>query len=54
MICATCGGEVFWKGLITDLTETQCNDCGAINNQITHDHEKWATDEYTPDQGAEE
>lgn len=34
MICATCGGSVIWMGLITNLTHTECQQCGAINNQM--------------------
>jgi hypothetical protein len=34
MICATCGGEVLWMGPITNLTHTECQSCGRINNQV--------------------
>lgn len=33
MTCATCGGNVLWMGPITNLTHTECQQCGAINNQ---------------------
>lgn len=33
MICATCGGQVIWKGPLSNLTHTECQDCGRINNQ---------------------
>jgi hypothetical protein len=34
MVCASCGGNVTWRGPITNLTHTECADCGAINNQL--------------------
>lgn len=34
MICATCGGHVTWRGPMSNLTHTECADCGAINNQV--------------------
>jgi Zn finger protein HypA/HybF involved in hydrogenase expression len=34
MTCADCGGYVEWKGPITDLTHTECEHCGAINDQV--------------------
>lgn len=34
MICTFCGGEVTWRGPITNLTHTECNQCGAANCQI--------------------
>lgn len=34
MICQTCGGQVSWKGPWSDLTHTECESCGAINNQV--------------------
>lgn len=34
MICATCGGHVIWKGPITALTHTECQNCGRQNNQV--------------------
>lgn len=33
MICNSCGGRVLWKGPLTALTHTECEGCGAINNQ---------------------
>jgi hypothetical protein len=33
MTCSICGGCVGWKGPLTHLTHTQCNQCGAINSQ---------------------
>lgn len=33
MECASCGGLVIWKGPLTNLTHTECQSCGAINNQ---------------------
>lgn len=34
MICATCYGEVEWRGPWSNMTHTQCLSCGRINNQI--------------------
>jgi hypothetical protein len=34
MICASCGGEVTWRGPMSNLTHTECASCGAINNQV--------------------
>ena len=34
MICATCGGDVFWMGSLSNLTHTECEKCGRINNQV--------------------
>lgn len=34
MICANCGSHrVEWKGPLSDLTHTECADCGGINCQ---------------------
>jgi len=33
MTCTTCGGSALWMGPITNLTHTECQHCGAINNQ---------------------
>ena len=33
MICAICGGQVEWRGPLSELTHTQCFDCGAYNCQ---------------------
>ena len=40
MECRSCGGLVIWKGPLTALTHTECESCGAINNQVMR-----ATDE---------
>lgn len=37
MICRLCGGQVVWEGPITDLTHTECKQCGAINCQLPDD-----------------
>lgn len=38
MICSKCGSSsVYWRGKITNLTHTECENCGAINSQIYHD-----------------
>ena len=34
MICASCGGLVIWKGPLVNLTHTECQRCGAVNNQV--------------------
>jgi len=34
MTCQTCGGLVLWRGPLTALTHTECERCGAINNQV--------------------
>lgn len=34
MICQSCGGQVFWKGPWSNLTHTECESCGAVNNQV--------------------
>jgi len=34
MVCASCNGEVTWRGPLSALTHTRCANCGAINNQI--------------------
>lgn len=39
MICKFCGGIVIWKGPLTALTHTECQNCGAINAQIPEDEE---------------
>ena len=50
MICETCGGNVTWRGLITNLTHTECESCGRINNQIVDqpDDEEEETEGETP------
>lgn len=37
MTCRDCGGYVEWKGPLTDLSHTECERCGAINNQVQDD-----------------
>ena len=39
MQCANCGGPVIWMGLWSNLTHTECQDCGAVNNQIVDEQE---------------
>ena len=43
MICRFCGGQVIWKGPLSNLTHTECQNCKATNCQIeieeTHDKE---------------
>lgn len=42
MICATCFGPVEWKGPLSNLTHTECLDCGRINNQMVDDDDEHA------------
>lgn len=35
MGCEYCGGPVIWKGPLSNLTHTECQNCGAINSQVT-------------------
>ncbi|MEF4800011.1 hypothetical protein U9687_00595 [Escherichia coli] len=39
MQCATCGGQVIWIGPWSNLTHTECQACGAVNNQIAKERE---------------
>jgi DNA-directed RNA polymerase subunit RPC12/RpoP len=45
MVCASCGGHVTWRGPITNLTQTECADCGAINNQLVDQPNEQEDDE---------
>lgn len=40
MQCANCGGPVIWMGPWSNLTHTECQDCGAVNNQIVDEQEE--------------
>lgn len=33
MTCSNCGGIVEWKGRLSNLTHTECKECGSINSQ---------------------
>ncbi len=33
MICSRCGGRVTWRGPWSNLSHTECEDCGARNCQ---------------------
>lgn len=44
MICATCFGPVEWKGPFSNLTHTECLDCGRINNQMVDEIEDAISD----------
>jgi len=38
LICGRCGGGgVVWKGPLSNLTHTECPDCGARNSQVVED-----------------
>lgn len=39
MVCNFCGGSVVWCGLLSNLTHTECLNCGATNSQIVEDDE---------------
>jgi hypothetical protein len=45
MVCASCCGHVTWRGPITNLTHTECADCGAINNQLVDQPDEEEDDE---------
>lgn len=34
MICQHCGGQVLWMGPFSNLTHTQCHNCGSMNCQV--------------------
>ena len=34
MICSKCGGRVEWVGPWSNMTHTECLQCGAINSQV--------------------
>lgn len=48
MICKTCGGIVLWCGPFSNLTHTECQNCGAVNNQL-YESEMYLTDEEQDD-----
>lgn len=39
MICSACGGAVLWCGPWSNLTHTECQECGAMNSQIIEPEE---------------
>jgi hypothetical protein len=41
MICSKCGGLVRWRGPFSNLTHTECDNCGARNCQIV----EWCDDQ---------
>ena len=49
MICKDCIGQVYWVGKLTNLTHTECEDCGAINSQILEDSIEMFEEDSTPD-----
>lgn len=55
MECQSCGGLVLWCGPLTNLTHTECQSCGAINNQVVeHDEQNEPTwDVLTVAEGAQ-
>ena len=34
MVCLFCGGQVIWRGPLSNLTHTECDKCGRYNCQI--------------------
>lgn len=39
MICRYCAGHVTWRGPLSHLTHTECQDCGRTNCQeVAADH----------------
>jgi hypothetical protein len=34
MECSNCGGPVEWKGPFSNLTHTECLNCGSVNSQV--------------------
>lgn len=54
MTCSRCNGYVEWKGPLSNLTHTECSDCGGTNCQIPEGQED--TEEATaagPEDGAQ-
>lgn len=43
MICMYCGGIVEWKGPLTNLTHTECTQCGQKNCQLIDDESEEQT-----------
>ena len=39
MKCANCGGPVIWMGSWSNLNHTECQGCGAVNNQLVDEQE---------------
>ena len=40
MVCSCCGGLVMWCGPLSNLTHTECTNCGAKNSQVVEDDEQ--------------
>lgn len=40
MVCQYCDGLVEWVGQLTNLYETRCLRCGAINSQVRESEEE--------------
>lgn len=34
MICGLCGGQVVWVGPLSQLSHTECQECGTKNCQV--------------------
>ena len=60
MECSICGGSVIWMGPMSNLTHTECMNCGETNSQIVDpeidEDDPFADDNETiwedPDMGA--
>jgi hypothetical protein len=37
MECKSCGSLVLWRGPLSNLTHTECEGCGAMNNQVNEE-----------------
>lgn len=46
MECKSCGGEVLWIGPLTNLSHTECQNCGAKNMQVVEEEEADEADSY--------
>lgn len=40
MKCGECGGYAEWKGPLSDLTHSECSQCGAINAHLPDNPEE--------------
>ena len=47
MQCSQCGGLVTWQGPLSELTHTQCQNCGGINCQIIETNSNYCDEQET-------
>lgn len=45
MICSICNGQVIWKGPFSNLTHTECQQCGGTNCQTVPEDQSDLEDE---------